>query len=113
LADLVERGLRFESGGLLVVLDGAKGLYKAVMSLLKGYACVQRCQYHKRKNVVSYLPQSEQSRIRRKMEAAYGKPTHEEARSVLVALRPGLRLMNQSASTALRKAWTKLPRSIG
>ena len=37
LADLVERGLPFESG-LLVVLDGAKGLYKAVMSVLKGYA---------------------------------------------------------------------------
>ena len=102
LADLVERGLRFESG-LLVVLDGAKGLYKAVMSVLKGYACVQRCQYHKRKNVVSYLPKSEQSRIRRKMEAAYGKPTHEEARSVLVALRPGLKLMNQSALNSLEE----------
>ena len=34
LADLVERGLQFESG-LLVVLDGAKGLYKAVMSVLR------------------------------------------------------------------------------
>ncbi len=48
--------------GLLVVIDGAKGLYKAVMSVLKGHACVQRCQYHKRQNVVSYLSKSEQSR---------------------------------------------------
>ena len=64
---------------------------------------MQRCQYHKRKNVVSYLPKSEQSRIRRKMEAAYGKPTHEEARSVLVALRPGLKLMNQSALNSLEE----------
>ena len=68
LSDLVERGLQYEAG-LLVVIDGGKGLYKSVMSVLKGHACVQRCQYHKRQNVVSYLPKSEQVRIRRKMEA--------------------------------------------
>jgi len=102
LADLVERGLQFESG-LLVVLDGAKGLYKAVMSVLQGYVCVQRCQYHKRKNVISYLPKSEQSRIRRQMEAAYGKPTHEEAEKALKALKPGLKLMNLSALTSLEE----------
>ena len=47
LSDLVDRGLQYEAG-LLVVMDGAKWLYKAVMSVLKGHACVQRCQYHKR-----------------------------------------------------------------
>ena len=79
LAELVDRGLQYDDG-LLVVIDGAKGLYKAVMSVLKGHACVQRCQYHKRKNVESYLPKSEQSSIRRKMEAAYRKPTYEGAK---------------------------------
>ena len=88
LSDLVERGLQFEAG-LLVVMDGAKGLYKAVMSVLKGHACVQRCQYHKRQNVVSYLPKSEHSGIRRKMEAAYGNLTYEEAKAALEALNPG------------------------
>ena len=68
LSDLVERGMQYEAG-LLVVIDGAKGLYKAVMSVLKGHACVQRCQYHKRQNVVSYLSKSEQSGMGRKMEA--------------------------------------------
>ena len=33
LADLVDRGLQYEAG-LRVVIDGAKGLYKAVMSVL-------------------------------------------------------------------------------
>ena len=102
LADLVERGLQFESG-LLVVLDGAKGLHKAVMSVLNGYVCVQRCQYHKRKNVASYLPKSEQSRIRRKMEAAYAKHSHAEAKSALAALKPALKLMNQSALNSLEE----------
>jgi len=102
LADLVDRGLQYEAG-LLVVIDGAKGLYKAVMSVLKAHACVQRCQYHKRKNVVSYLPKCEQDRMRRKMEAAYSKPTYEAARKALNALKPELELMNQSALRSLEE----------
>ena len=102
LAELVDRGLQYDDG-LLVVIDGAKGLYKAVMSVLKGHACVQRCQYHKRKNVESYLPKSEQSSIRRKMEAAYRKPTYEGAKKALDALKPELELMNQSALSSLEE----------
>mgnify|MGYP000453965509 CR=1 FL=1 len=102
LSDLVERGLQYESG-LLVVIDGGKGLYKAVMSVLKGHACVQRCQYHKRQNVVSYLSKSEQSGIGRKMEAAYGQPTYEAGKAALAALKPGLKLMNQSALHSLEE----------
>ena len=102
LSDLVERGMQYEAG-LLVVMDGAKGLYKAVMSVLKGHACVQRCQYHKRQNVVSYLSKSAQSGIGRKMEAAYGKPTYEAAKKALDALKPGLELMNQSALHSLEE----------
>ena len=101
LSDLVERGMQYESG-LLVVIDGGKGLYKAVMSVLKG-TCVQRCQYHKRQNVVSYLSKSEQSGIGRKMEAAYGQPTYEAAKAALAALKPGLKLMNQSALHSLEE----------
>jgi putative transposase len=102
LSDLVERGMQYEAG-LLVVMDGAKGLYKAVMSVLKGYLCVQRCQYHKRQNVGSYLSKSEQSGIHRKMEAAYGKPTYKAAKAALDALKPGLELMNQSALHSLEE----------
>ena len=101
LSDLVERGLQYEAG-LLVVIDGGKGLYKSV---LEGPACVQRCQYHKRQNVVSCLPKSEQVRIRRKMEAAYGKPTYAVAKAALDALKPGLKLMNQSALGSLEEGF--------
>src|SRR5690606_15630463 len=59
LQDLVGRGLCF-SEGLLCVIDGAKGLYKAVEEVFGGYAEVQRCQWHKRENVVSYLPKQDQ-----------------------------------------------------
>ena len=54
LRSLVERGLDV-SQGLLVILDGAKGLRAAVRTAFRGRALVQRCQWHTRENVVSYL----------------------------------------------------------
>lgn len=104
LAELVDRGLRYEAG-LLVIMDGGRGLHKAATSTLAGRACVQRCQYHKRKNVESYLPKSEQARLRRHMEAAYRKSTYEEAKAALEALKPGLKLMNQSALHSLEEGF--------
>jgi len=47
LADLVERGLRFHDG-LLVVLDGAKALSAAVREVFGDKALIQRCTLHKR-----------------------------------------------------------------
>ncbi len=102
LAELVDRGLQYDAG-LQVVIDGARGLYNAVTSVFSGHACVQRCQYHKRKNVESYLPKGEQARIRRKMETAYAQPTYEAAKKALMALKPELKLMNQSALSSLEE----------
>ncbi|MCA1678038.1 MAG: transposase, partial [Actinobacteria bacterium] len=45
LSDLAERGLDC-SGGVLVVIDGAKALRKAVGQVLGRGAVVQRCQRH-------------------------------------------------------------------
>jgi putative transposase len=48
LADLVERGLAFDDG-LLVVLDGAKALSAAVRQVFGTKALIQRCTLHKRR----------------------------------------------------------------
>jgi putative transposase len=45
LADLRDRGLKI-SGGLLVVMDGARALRRAVQNVLGKRALVQRCQEH-------------------------------------------------------------------
>lgn len=100
LRELVERGLRPEQG-LLVVLDGAKGLRKAVQTVFGAAATVQRCQWHKRENVVAYLPKGHQALWRQKLQAAYERPTEAEARAALLRLRPGLRLLNESAVRSL------------
>ena len=78
-------------------IDGSKGLFNAVTRSLKGYVCVQRCQWHKRREVTSYLAKGQQARIKRKMQKAYEKPTYNEAKADLLSLKPELTLMNQSA----------------
>ncbi len=70
---------------------------------MKGYVRVQRCQWHKRENVVSYLPQSQRPRIRRKLQQAYDRDTYEAAKAALNALKPELRLMNASALASLEE----------
>ena len=58
LQGLLERGLRIDQG-LLCILDGAKGLHKAIQKVFGPWALIQRCQWHKRENVASYLPKSQ------------------------------------------------------
>jgi len=102
LRQLVTRGLRVERG-LLVVLDGAKGLRAAVTSVFGAQTPVQRCQWHKRENVVAYLPKALQDPWRRKLQAAYERSTYAEAKAALLRLRPELRLLNASAVTSLEE----------
>lgn len=100
LEDLKGRGLRAEAG-LLVVIDGSKGLAKAVKTVLKGRALVQRCQWHKRENVVRHLPKEQQPRWRRRMQKAYSLPTYAQAKAALVSLQKELESVNLSAAASL------------
>jgi transposase-like protein len=70
LQGLIARGLQYQQG-LLVVIDGGKGLRKAIAEVFGDYAAVQRCQWHKRENVVAYLPKSQQARMRQKLQQVY------------------------------------------
>lgn len=100
LRALVERGLRGKAG-LLCVIDGAKGLRKAIQTVFGAQALVQRCQWHKRENVVRYLPPGQQAAWRRRLQQAYEQPTDAEARAALGRLRHELRRVNVSAVASL------------
>ncbi|MGH3515183.1 MAG: IS256 family transposase [Pseudonocardiaceae bacterium] len=97
---LVERGLR-PADGLLCVIDGAKGLRAAVQTVFGSHAVVQRCQWHKRENVVRYLPKAQQATWRRRLQQAYERPTYAEAKAALLRLRQELRPVNLSAVHSL------------
>ena len=99
LRALGERGFPLDQP-LLVVLDGAKGLRAAVRDVF-GDVPVQRCQWHKRENVVSYLAKSDQPKWRRKLEAAYAYPLHADAKRALDRLYQELRVVNESAAASL------------
>jgi transposase-like protein len=100
LRTLVERGLDL-SQGLLVVIDGGKGLRAAVRRVFQKRALVQRCMWHKRENVVSYLPKGEQASWRRRLQHAYDRPTYPEAKEALTKLHRELEDRNQSAAASL------------
>jgi len=102
LGSLLDRGLEI-SRGVLVVVDGSKGLRAAVKKAYAKRALVQRCQWHKRENVVSYLAKSEQPRWRRRLQQAYERPTYEEAKSQLLVLHDELSEINQSAARSLEE----------
>ncbi len=97
---LIDRGLSYEQG-LLFVIDGSKGIRKAIKEVFGNYALVQRCQWHKRENVVSYLSKSKQDTMRKKLQQAYEKPTYKEAFEHIRTCRQELSVLNQSAVRSL------------
>ena len=97
LRSLVERGLDLAQG-MLVILDGGKGLRAAVRKAFRHRAVVQRCQWHKRENVVSHLAKTEQAAWRQRLQHAYPRPDYDEA---LGALLGELDERNQSAAGSL------------
>ena len=100
LRSLVERGLDL-SQGVLVILDGGKGLRTAVRKAFRNRALVQRCQWHKRENVVSHLAKHEQAAWRQRLQCAYNRPDYDEALGALETLLGELDERNQSAAGSL------------
>ena len=95
LRSLMERGLDI-SGGVFVIVDGGKGLRAAVKRAFRNRALVQRCQWHKRENVVRYLSKTEQAVWRKRLQRAYERPEYNEARAALEE-------RNQSAAASLEE----------
>src|SRR5262249_25428816 len=102
LEDLVRRGLDFETPRL-DVLDGAKALAAAVKRHAGETAWIQRCQVHKRRNVLDQLPEEYQPGIERKLLAAYGLLDYVEAKKALEQIHRELDRINPSAARSLEE----------
>jgi putative transposase len=85
LQDFVARGLK-NIEGLLYVIDGGRGLRSAIRDVAGNSAVVQRCQQHKRRNVVGHLPQTRQKTVDRMMVDAYKSASLKTARKRLVQI---------------------------
>jgi len=102
LADLIERGLNPERS-LLVVIDGAKALHKAVMEVFGARALIQRCREHKKRNVSEALPERLRSTVRSAMNQAYATRDAKRARRLLDNLARRLEHQHPGAAASLRE----------
>ena len=102
LREIVERGFH-ASKGVLVVRDGAKGLRAAVRDVFGDAVAVQRCQWHKRENVMSYLTKPQQVLFRRKLQAAYAQAHYATAKKALPRIVQELVAINKSAASSLEE----------
>ena len=70
LEELVARGVSPERRRLFVI-DGSKALRKAIDDVFGKQNPIQRCQAHKRRNVISYLPKEMQAQVAAVLRAAW------------------------------------------
>lgn len=102
LGDLIERGLDPERP-LLFVIDGGKGVRRALRELWGHRAVVQRCQVHKRRNVRAHLPERLQRRVAAAMQQAYDTPDAARAQAQLERLARTLEREHPGAAASLRE----------
>ena len=102
LEDMARRGLN-PGGDYLFVLDGSKALRSAVAKMFGTKVEVQRCQQHKRRNVLSHLPKEHQHAIDARLSAAYKMADYDEARKSLELTVKYLERLNPSAAASLKE----------
>jgi transposase-like protein len=100
LGDLMNRGLDFTEPRLYV-LDGGKALHPAVKKYAGEAAPIQRCQVHKRRNVLDHVTDEDKPAVARQLNAAYALEDYEAAKKALDGLHRELMHLNPSAARSL------------
>ena len=100
LGELANRGLDF-SEPRLYVLDGGKALHAAVKKYAGESAPIQRCQVHKRRNVLDHLTDEQKPLVAKKLNVAYALEDHAAAKLALDQLHRELMDINPSAARSL------------
>lgn len=102
LSDLLERGLDFTTPRLYI-LDGGKALHTAVRRHAGEAGFIQRCQVHKKRNVLEHLPEEHRRAVGRKLQNAYNMQDYDDAKRALQQLHRELMDLNPSAARSLEE----------
>jgi putative transposase len=102
LEDLVERGLNTKRS-LLVVIDGAKALRKAVKDIFGQRALIQRCRIHKRRNVLEHLPKDKQGQAAWRLKTAWAETDADKAETQLRKIVRWLEPISPGAARSLEE----------
>jgi transposase-like protein len=100
LGDLMNRGLDF-TVPRLYVLDGGKALHAAVKKYAGEGMPIQRCQVHKRRNVLDHITDENKPLVAKKLNKAYAMEDYAAARQALDGLHRELMHLNPSAARSL------------
>ena len=102
LSDLIERGLDADRARLWVI-DGGKALRRAIVECFGALALVQRCQEHKRRNVIEHLPEALHASVGRALRDAWGSADAALANKQLQRLATSLQAQHPGAAASLRE----------
>jgi transposase-like protein len=99
LQNLLERGLKVD-GRTLCVIDGGRGIRKALEDVFGDLAVVQRCTVHKQRNVLDHLPQSRKAHVAHALAEAWASASADLARRRLKTLLQWLERNGESGAAA-------------
>jgi hypothetical protein len=102
LQNLLERGLKV-AGRTLCVIDGGRGIRKALTDVFGDLVVMQRCQVHKKRNVLDHLPQTRRAHVTHALSAAWASDSAELARRRLKTLLQWLERNGENGSQSARR----------
>jgi putative transposase len=107
LNNLAERGLDPQLGYLFVI-DGGKALRKAIRDVFGKRSLVQRCQQHKRRNLLGYLPDRMHPSVTKTLRDAFRSTSQATAKKRLQQLPCSLQDDYPDAAASLREGLDEL-----
>src|SRR5258706_13137223 len=102
LTDLRDRGMRTDRT-ILAVLDGSKALARAVRDVFGTKVLIQRCQVHKRRNVLDELPEEIRPSVAQVLRDAYGSSDAVRATKMLTSLARRIGVDHPSAAASIEE----------
>ena len=108
LQSLLERGFTRHCERLLCVLDGSKALSKAVRDVFGDAVLIQRCWFHKLRNLEGYLPQEKHQELHHRMNRMMNLDRYKDAKEELRKLRDWLMQTSEQAANSLDEAGGEL-----
>ena len=107
LESITDRGVSSDQPALFV-LDGAKALKTAVLRVFGKYAVIQRCRFHKRENIKSYIPKRNWDELSWRLNQAFDDSDYGSAHMKLRNIEKWLEKINPDAAASMREGMEEL-----
>ena len=106
-SNLIERGFKYEEG-IICIIDGSKGIKKAIVDTFGHHAIIKRCAWHKRENMLSYLSEKDKEEFKKRFNKAYSISDYNEAMNAFEDLKEDLGRINKSAVNSINDGLEEL-----